>query len=244
MQHWCRLRRLTNELLSSLWPWSFPRRSAQTCWHRMAGWFGSRKFAKQQVEVFFFGNLIWSIFWNWRDRWPKTVNWNHWGCNWLRCLSTGADIWHWCLSYMEVWLWLLKIRLPSYQRNRFGSWGAFPIIPDLCNYFGSHTQIILTTWCFRFSWCHNPFEGAPFAEGTRLCGMHRRAPAGPSTMEGLDLMQVWKRIFLFHWLICRCHAKGTELLQSFLVCALVRLENEDGKGFYNSVWRCPKFINI
>ena len=30
-----------------------------------------------------------------------------------------------CLSYMEVWLWLFKIRLPSYQGNRFGTWGAF-----------------------------------------------------------------------------------------------------------------------
>lgn len=37
-------------------------------------------------------------------------NWNHWGCNWLRCLSTGAFFR--CLSYMEVWLWLLQIRLP------------------------------------------------------------------------------------------------------------------------------------
>ena len=47
-------------------------------------------------------------------------------------------------------------------------------------------------------------------------------------------------IFLFHWLICRCHAKGKELLQSFLVCALVRLENEDGEGFLHFSLEMPK----
>eukprot|EP00434_Breviolum_minutum_P009059 symbB.v1.2.007975.t1/scaffold465.1/size200768/11 len=34
------------------------------------------------------------------------------------------------------------------------------------------------------NWLRCLSTGAPFAEGTRLCGMHRRAPAGPSTMEG------------------------------------------------------------
>lgn len=197
MQHWCRLRWLTNELLSSLWPWPFPRRGVL----KLVDETGDPKTATETIEAAI-------------------------GCG----ASPQVPTFDRCHFHVFPWRYGC-----GYQGNRFGSWGAFQ---------SSRTFATISGAILRSFWQLGVSDSIDAVTPSKVLPLLKEPGFVGCTEELPRVHRQWKAwIFLFHWLICRCHAKGKEL-QSFLVCALVRLENEDGKGFYNSVWRCPKFINI